>query len=48
MYHTDVENDLNDCPGEGWEEGMVRQFGMDMYTLLCLKWITRGFPGGSV
>ena len=21
-------------------EGIVREFGMDMYTLLCLKWIT--------
>ena len=26
--------------GEGWEEGIVRQLGMDMYTLLYLKWIT--------
>ena len=23
-----------------WGEGMVREFGMDMYTQLCLKWIT--------
>ena len=23
-----------DCWGEGWEEGIVREFGMDMYTLL--------------
>ena len=23
---------------EGWREGMVREFGMDMYTLLYLKW----------
>ena len=22
------------------EEGIIREFGMDMYTLLCLKWIT--------
>ena len=27
------------CQGEGWAEGMVREFGMDLYTLLCLKWI---------
>ena len=27
------------CQGEGWEEGTVREFGMDMYTLLYLKWI---------
>ena len=26
--------------GEGWREGIVREFGMDMCTLLYLKWIT--------
>ena len=26
--------------GEGWGERIVREFGMDMYTLLYLKWIT--------
>ena len=26
--------------GGRWEEGIVREFGMDMYTLLYLKWIT--------
>ena len=26
--------------GEGWEEGIVREFGMDVYTLLYLKWTT--------
>ena len=26
--------------GEGWGEGIVREFGMDMNTLLHLKWIT--------
>ena len=25
---------------EGWGEGIVREFGIDMYTLLYLKWIT--------
>ena len=25
---------------EGWEDRIVREFGMDMYTLLYLKWIT--------
>ena len=25
--------------GEGWEEGTVREFGIDVYTLLYLKWI---------
>ena len=26
--------------GGGWEKGIVREFGMDMYTLQYLKWIT--------
>ena len=26
--------------GKGWEEGIVREFGMVMCTPLCLKWIT--------
>ena len=26
--------------GGGWGEGTVREFVMDMYTLLYLKWIT--------
>ena len=25
--------------GEGWGKGRIREFGMDMYTLLYLKWI---------
>ena len=25
---------------EGWREGIVREFGINMYTLLYLKWIT--------
>ena len=29
---------------EGWGEGIVREFGMDMYTLLYLKWITKKNP----
>ena len=28
------------CWGTEWEEGIVREFGMDMYTVLYLKWIT--------
>ena len=28
------------CLGEGRGEGTVRKFGMDVYTLLYLKWIT--------
>ena len=34
------------CRGEGWEEGIVRGFGMNMYTLLYLKWITNKDPYG--
>ena len=26
--------------GEGWREGIVREFGIVMYTLLYLKWTT--------
>ena len=26
--------------GEEWEEEIVRELGIDMYTLLYLKWIT--------
>ena len=26
--------------GRGWGEGIVREFGMDMFTLLSFKWIT--------
>ena len=25
---------------DGWREGIVREFGIDMHTLLYLKWIT--------
>ena len=28
------------CWKRGWEEETVREFGMDMYTLLYIKWIT--------
>ena len=28
---------------ERWREGIVRKFGMDMDTLLYLKWITNKF-----
>ena len=26
--------------GERWGDGIVREFGMNMYTLLYLKWLT--------
>ena len=29
---------------EGWEEGVVREFWMDVHTLLYLKWITNKDP----
>ena len=28
------------CQWRGWGEGTVRDFGMNIYILLCLKWIT--------
>ena len=28
------------CWGKEWREGVVREFGIDRYTLLYLKWIT--------
>ena len=37
---TDLESKFTIVKGEGWGEGIVREFGMDMYTLLYLKWIT--------
>ena len=27
--------------GEGWEDRIFREFEIDMYTLLYLKWITK-------
>ena len=40
MSYIDLENNLMVARGEGWREGIVREFGMDMYTVLCSKWIT--------
>ena len=39
---TDLENELmvTRQEWEGWREGIVREFGIHMYTLLSLKWIT--------
>ena len=36
---TDLENKLMVTRGEGLGGGIVREFGIDMYTLLYLKWI---------
>ena len=38
--HTDLENQLMVTREEVWEEMIVRDLGIDMYTLLYLKWIT--------
>ena len=37
---TDLENELMVVNREGRGEGIARKFGMDLYTLLYLKWIT--------
>ena len=38
---TDSENNLIiSGVGEGWKEGIVREFEIDIYTLLGSKWIT--------
>ena len=37
---TDLENKLMVNSGEGCGDGMDGEFGMVMYTLLYLKWIT--------
>ena len=36
-----TENELMVARREGWGEGIVREFGMGMYILLYLKWITK-------
>ena len=40
---TDLEDELMVFRGEGWGEGIVRELGMDMHTLLNSKWITSKF-----
>ena len=37
---TDLENEFMVTRGEGWGKGIDWEFGMDMYTLLYLKWVT--------
>ena len=37
---TDLENELMVVSREGRRKGIARKFGMDLYTLLYLKWIT--------
>jgi len=38
--HRLKKTNLQLLVGDVWEEGMVRESGMDMHTLLYLKWIT--------
>ena len=44
IYKTETDSQTSRMSlwllGEGWGEGTVREFGMDMYTQLYLKWIT--------
>lgn len=35
-------------PGEEWGEGIVREFGMDLHTLLYLKWIANCIAHGAL
>ena len=44
IYKTETDSQTSRMSlwllGEGWGEGTVREFGMDMYTQLYLKLIT--------
>ena len=40
---TDLDKELT-VEGEGWGEGIVKKFGINMYKLLYLKWITNEDP----
>ena len=37
---TDLENEFMVARGKGWGEGIVRESGINMHTLIYLKWIT--------
>ena len=37
--HRLIQNELMVAKEEGWGGETVREFGMDMYTLLYVKWI---------
>ena len=37
---TDLENELMVARGEEWEEGIIRELGIDLHPLLRLKWST--------
>ena len=38
---TDLEDEFMASRGEVWGEGIVTESGMDMYTLLYLKWVAK-------
>ena len=40
LVNSDLEVTRGGGSGRRMWEGIVREFGMDMDTLLCLKWIT--------
>ena len=43
LYKTETDSqrmNLAVTRAEGWQKGIVGKSGTDMYTLLCLKWIT--------
>ena len=40
IYETDLKNELMVVRGEEQGEGIVREFEINMYTLLYLKWVT--------
>ena len=39
-----VRDGIYGCQGEGQGEGIVREFGIDTYTLLYFKWVTNKVP----
>ena len=51
VFHTTQAERMNLCwgKGRGVGEGVVREFGVDVYTLLHLRWITSKdlFTGNS-
>ena len=40
IYGTETDSQTYGYRGEGWTEGIVREFGIDIYTLIYLKQIT--------
>ena len=35
IYKTNLENEFIVPCGEAWGKGIIREFGMDIYTLVC-------------